>query len=62
MFLFLSSEFSNMEREQLYPNQEDMDNLYPNIALNVSLLKWKPAICTLWKATNPQTSLSILIP
>lgn len=40
-----------MGMEQLLSRQENM-NLYPNTALNLSLLKWKPAISTSWKTES----------
>lgn len=59
MFLFLFSELSKMEWNNFYPRQEDTDHLYPNTALNPSLLKRKPALYAV-KAVSPQTHLSIL--
>ena len=51
-----------MGMEQLLSRQEDMNNHYPDTALNLSLLKWKPAISTLWKTVSPETHSSILTP
>lgn len=37
--------FQNFPIWEVYPSQEDMNNLYPNIAFHLSLRKWKPATC-----------------
>lgn len=46
-FCFCFQNFPVWEWNNFYSSWEDMNNLYLTIAFNLSLLKWKPAICTL---------------